>query len=108
MDTTLLRMSRRHPNGSRSWIVPGMANSVELIPRHSFWDAPALSWPHIGPDGSEVRRSVRLDWHRSIAKAEIRKLIGAMRSTLPDFTHLPHAQWAELQAAHYSAQEVNS
>jgi len=30
------------------------------------------------------------------------------KPTLPDFTHLPYAQWAELQAAHYSAQEVNS
>lgn len=80
MDTALLKLARRHTNGTRSWTVPGFGNGVKLIPKHSFWDAPALSWPHIEADGSEVLRTVRLDWHRGIAKAEIRKLIARCAS----------------------------
>jgi len=30
------------------------------------------------------------------------------RPALPNFNHLPYAEWAELQAAHYNSQGVRS
>lgn len=77
MNTVLLRAARRHSNGTRFWIIPGMGNATKLSPaRHSIWNAPSFSWPCTDNRG-EMIRSVRLDWHRAIAKAEARKLIAA-------------------------------
>ena len=78
MNTILLRAARRYSNGTREWLIPGAGNSAKLSPR-SFWgdDVPAFAWPHKDAEGHEVLRKVRLDWHRSIAKAEARKLIAA-------------------------------
>lgn len=74
----LLRTAKRMPDGSRRWIVPGKPNAVTLRPSTaSLWAAPSLSWPH-----GETQRSVRLDWHRSIAKAGARELIATYEAPL--------------------------
>lgn len=78
MNTALLRLAQRHRDGTRRWAVPGAPHAVTLTPSHrSFWNAPSLSWPALDSNGFWHRKGVRLDWHRSIAKPEIRKLIAS-------------------------------
>ena len=80
MNTVLLRAALRHPiRGTRTWIVPGFGNVAVLRPSsQSLWDAPSFSWPCLDKDGAEVVRTVRLDWHRGIAKAEARKILASV------------------------------
>lgn len=75
MNVALLRLARLHPGRIRVWTVPGAPHPVKLLPgRVSLWGVPAVSWPHL--DGAEwVLRSVRLDWHRTVARGAIKKLI---------------------------------
>jgi hypothetical protein len=76
MNTRLLRLARRHSDGVRQWSVPGAPNAVKLVPgRLTVWGIMAAHWPAIDKDGDWIMRGCRLDWHRSVAKAEIRKLI---------------------------------
>lgn len=77
MDATWLKIARRHNrSGVRSWTVPGFDNAIRLAPgRSSMFGAAALHWPCRDAQGHQQVRGVRLDWHRSIAKAEIRRLI---------------------------------
>ena len=70
MDTRLLRASRRFPDGTRTWVVPGQVHPIKMIPsRGSYWGVISLSWPH-----SDGRQSVRLDWHRTVAKRAVAPL----------------------------------
>jgi len=55
-----------------------------------------------------TKREAEHDGRAWLLKAGEDLPLSLLAPTLPDFTHLPYAQWAELQAAHYSAQEVNS
>lgn len=84
MNVTLLRAARRYRDGTRSWSIPGAPNAAKLIPTgKSFWQtAPSFSWPHQQPNGDWIMRSVRLDWHRSIAKAGARELIATYEAPL--------------------------
>jgi len=72
MNTTLLRLATRHRDGCRTWQVPYREQRVIVVPAsRSFWPGSmSVSWPT--RDGT---RGVRLDWHKSIAKAELRKII---------------------------------
>lgn len=77
MNTTLLRASKRYANGCRSWVVPGAPNRARLVPgSQSMWPGHAsFSWPFQETDGHWIMRTVRLDWHRSIARQAIRDII---------------------------------
>lgn len=79
MDATWLKIARRHNrSGVRSWSVPGFDNAVRLVPgRRSSFGVATIHWPCRDAQGHPQIRGVRLDWHRSTAKAEIRKLIEA-------------------------------
>lgn len=76
MNTRLLRLGRRHRDGSRQWAVPGAPNAIKMLPAHmSLWGVRSVSWPALDRDGSWMIRGCRLDWHRSVAKNEITKLL---------------------------------
>jgi hypothetical protein len=81
MNTALLRAATRHADGTRYWTIPGAPNAAKLVPgNRSFWNVAAFHWPHYEANRATpdwIMRGVRLDWHRSIAKAEARKLIAA-------------------------------
>lgn len=80
MNAKLLRKATRHRDGVRTWTVPGAPNAVKLVPASkSQWGVPAVFWPALDNDGNWIMRGVRLDWHRGIAKAELRKLIKEAR-----------------------------
>lgn len=66
----ILRAAKRRLSGAREWHIPGAApNTVRLSPaNYGYWPAPSFTWPHLKDDGEWIERSVRLDWHRSIAK----------------------------------------
>lgn len=74
MNTVLLRAATRSPDGTRTWAIPGHPlGPAQLVPAvSSIFGAPAFHWPH-----GATLRGVRLDWHRSIAKAAARELIAA-------------------------------
>lgn len=79
MNTKLLRMARRHSNGTRSWTIPGFGNALILTPRHltmTGWGA-SVSWPARDAVG-EMRRSVDLRRHRKLARLEIRRLLASL------------------------------
>lgn len=68
--------SRRFSDGRIDWHVPGAPHAITYRPNDSRWNAPSLSWPTTDPrDGHWTLRAVRLDWHKGIAKAELRKLL---------------------------------
>lgn len=79
MNTTLLRLARRNADGIRYWSIPGAPNEAALIPgKLSMWGVPAFRWPELVTKGDETYwqvRSVRLDWHRSVAKKHIREIL---------------------------------
>lgn len=75
MDVRLLRLAQRDRRGNRRWVVPGHDNAIAYTARGGLWNVPQLSWPHREADGSEVRRSVRLDWHGAIARRAVRTLL---------------------------------
>lgn len=79
MNTRLLRLAKRTSSGVRLWIVPGAPNALKLVPgRLTVWGVAAVHWPAIDHRGDWCIRGCRLDWHRSLAKSEIRKLIEGM------------------------------
>lgn len=76
----ILKAARRNADGTRYWIIPGAPNAAKLVPgARSLWNVPGFWWPHYeAKDGREpgwIVRGVRLDWHRSIAKAGALELI---------------------------------
>lgn len=79
MNATLLRASERYADGCRSWAVPGTPNRVRVVTAScSMWPgAMSISWPYRKPDGEWIVRSVRLDWHRPIAKQAIREILAS-------------------------------
>jgi hypothetical protein len=74
MNTAILKLGIRGRGHSRYWVLKSGERVTVLGPgAHSFWPAAmSASWPHGGG-----RRSVRLDWHKAIAKAELRAIIAA-------------------------------
>lgn len=79
MNTTLLRLGRRY-KGSISFEVPGAPHNITLNPpARSFWHTWSVKWPAIDRD-AWCLRGCRLDWHRAMAKAELRKIIAAQGS----------------------------
>lgn len=79
MNIALLRLARRHRNGSRSWFVPGFPNAATFSPRdpRDRPSGPKFRWP--GRDeGGEFVRSADLDRHRGLAKREARALINSV------------------------------
>jgi hypothetical protein len=77
MNTRLLKLARRHRDGSRHWIVPGYGNGIALTPPSGegvmAWGW-KLRWPGRDAKG-EFIRAVDLDRHRKLAKQEIRRLL---------------------------------
>jgi hypothetical protein len=71
MNTSLLRMARRHRDGTRYWTISGAAQQAKLVPAaRSSWNVATFYWPE-----SDGVRGVRLDWHRSIARKAAQRLI---------------------------------
>lgn len=97
----ILRASRRYRNGVREWVIPGAPNAVKLLPTgKSMWpDAASFSWPWRKPDGEWILRGVRLDWHRSIAKAAALEIIAGMTAD----NRTPDQVRADLYAKHGKA-----
>lgn len=81
MDVRLLKLSTRDRNGVRRWIVPGHDNVAKIVPaRLSIFKAMSAHWPAVDPrDGSPLVHGARLDWHRTLVKQEIKKLITECR-----------------------------
>ena len=76
MNDALLRLARRRRNGERQWSVPGMPHAVTATPgRRSFFGTLAVHWPAREASGEWAVRGARVDWHRTVIKAEIRKLM---------------------------------
>lgn len=76
MNTTLLKLGRRHRTGSWRWHVPGFDNGITYCPSVASlkgW-GPSVQWPRRSDKGA-VLVSVDLGRHRKLAKAEIRKLL---------------------------------
>jgi hypothetical protein len=77
MNTVLLRTARRSSDGARYWRVPGAPNKAVLLPPSlSMWPgAASFTWPWQNAKGDWVQCTVRLDWHRDIAKAAVRGIL---------------------------------
>lgn len=77
MNVNLLRLARRHASGVRAWRIPGAGNAAKIVPASKSWwpGTMAVYWPSVDPrNGEECLRGARLDWHKSIIRAELRKL----------------------------------
>lgn len=73
MNTAILKLGLRGRRGLRYWVLKSGQRVTVLDGTMSMWPgAMSASWPHQGG-----RRAVRLDWHRAIAKAELRAIIAA-------------------------------
>lgn len=80
MNTALLKVIRAPEVGSAHWHVPGFGHSVSYHRLHPYWKVRAVSWP-VMVDGYEVLRSARLDWHASVIKTELRRLLKQVAET---------------------------
>lgn len=83
MDTSILRKatrlrSRHGGSTGRTWATSlGQVNMLNT--GCGLWaDAMAVSWPD--PEGGR-RCGVRVDWHKAIAKAELRKLMAKLNGS---------------------------
>lgn len=74
MNTRLLRIIHHKSLSHAVWLVPGYDHAIIYHRSHSIWRVPGVSWPAI-VDGRHIRRSARLDWHRSMIKNELRALL---------------------------------
>lgn len=71
MNTTILRMLRRH---DASTVSVHFSHGISYHRLHPFWKVQAVSWP-VMVDGYKVTRSARLDWHGAVIKRELRDLL---------------------------------
>lgn len=79
MNVALLKLADRYRDGEWRWSVPGYGNGVTYLPEALSirgWGA-SVRWP-IRDDKGEATRAVDLDRHRTLAKAEIRKLLRSL------------------------------
>lgn len=76
MNTAILKLATRSPNGVRRWPAPvGCSNGFKFIPaRISMWGVPAVYWPAQDQFG-EMIRGARLDQNKALIRREIAALI---------------------------------
>lgn len=78
MNTALLRKMRyQRQRGLTAWVwdVPGYNNPIVLHKVNRTWEAPSVSWPRVDTPGKGLVRMARLDWHRSVIRGELTKLL---------------------------------
>lgn len=81
MNTKLLRLGRRLPNGARRWTVPGAQGPLTYSPASavtSKWIiADMLEFPAIVGSAEESRAGLCLARHRKLARQTVRRMIAA-------------------------------
>src|SRR5271170_3773758 len=81
MNTSLLKLRRKHRNGASYWAVPGYSNGIALTPpsgQGTYAWGWTLRWPDQDAKG-EFTRTVDLDRHLRLAKQEIRRLLANIK-----------------------------